>query len=61
MANVTYKLWCLIKGTSTVFSVTPSGDTTIDDLKTLIWDRVKNGTLKGTDAVDLTLWKMESE
>jgi len=55
------ELWCLIKGDSKMFDVTPLRTTRISRLKDLIWEKRKNGALKNTDATDLVLWKVSSE
>ena len=55
------ELWCLVKGDSEVFDVTPLRKTRITELKRLIWEMAKNGVLRGTDAKDLVLWKVSSE
>jgi len=59
MANATHReLWCLIKGDSIAFRVTPLGKAGIDDLKGLVREPCKNGILRDVDAKDLVLWKV---
>jgi hypothetical protein len=62
MANDTHReLWCLIKGDSTAFRVTPLGKASIDELKDLVWEKRKNSALRNVDATDLVLWKVSNE
>ena len=60
VANAPYQLWCLVQDESTPFKIRVMSPTHIDvhDLKELILDRGKAGTLKDVDAKDLTLWKV---
>jgi len=57
MANTPFKLWCLIEGTTTPFSVTASPDVDIDELKKMIQGEKKN-LFQRVDASDLILWKV---
>jgi hypothetical protein len=61
MANDPYVLWCLIKGSSNPFDVTAPVATSFSRLKDLVWEKRKNGVLRGTDAADLVLWKVSNE
>ena len=62
MANDTHRvLWCLIKSSSNPFEVTVPVETSFSRLKDLVWEKGKNGTFRGTDAMDLALWKVSNE
>jgi hypothetical protein len=62
MANDTHRvLWCLIKSSSNPFEVTAPVETSFSRFKDLVWEKRKNGALRGTDATDLVLWKVSNE
>ena len=59
MATSTYKLWCLIEGDSTPFTVDAPSDTYIFELKRLIHKRPESAILQGVDARYLILKKVK--
>jgi hypothetical protein len=59
-ATSQYQLWCLIDGDPKAFKVTLAPIADVDDLKKLIYENGKAGILHGTDAKDLTLWKVST-
>src|SRR5258705_43192 len=62
MANDLHRvLWCLIQDDSNPFEVTAPVDASIGRLKELIWEKRKNGVLRGSDAADLALWKVRTK
>ena len=54
-------LWCLIEDDSNPFEVTPPVAASVSRLKELVWEKGRNGVLRGTDAKDLALYKVSSE
>jgi hypothetical protein len=54
------KLFCLIEGDSSVFTVTVPGNCLILELKDFIHQRIINGTNHAIDAKDLALFKVRS-
>lgn len=54
-------LWCFIKGDSTAFPVSAPGDADIGDVKDLVWEKRKNGILRETEALAMTLWEVGTE
>jgi hypothetical protein len=50
-----------MKCSSNPFDVTAPVETTFSRLKDLVWERRKNGVLRGTDPTDLVLWKVSNE
>lgn len=55
--NAVCELWCLVKREDTPFSIAAPPNININKLKELVWEKRKNGVLRGIDAVDLVLWK----
>jgi hypothetical protein len=55
-----YQLWCLIEDDSAPFLVPVHTSTYVAELKKLIYENGKAGILHGTDAKDLTLWKVST-
>ena len=55
-----YELWCLVEGDGAAFSVIVPTNTSVSQLKELIRDKAKTGTLRDVDAKDLALWKVST-
>jgi hypothetical protein len=54
------RLRCVIEHESTVFPIWVAPDDKADDLKTIIQNTRKYGSLNGVDASDLELWKVNA-
>ena len=52
------RLLCIIAGEPALFRVQTTGSMDIIDLKILIKENRKNGTLLNVDATDLAFWKV---
>ena len=56
MSDATYRIWCLLEGENTLFSVLALPTISIGELKDLI--KEKNAKGINVDANHLTLWKV---
>jgi Crinkler effector protein N-terminal domain len=57
MSDTTYKLWCLVEGDKTPFSIIASTTTFIGELQKMI-KKEKSDALQSFDASSLILWKV---
>jgi hypothetical protein len=62
MAKDTYRVfWFFIKGDSRAFEMTVPDNISISRLKDMVWEKRKNGVLRGVDAADLMVLKVSTE
>ena len=57
MCDTPYKLWCLVEGEESPFSVTAHSNISVSELKEVIKAKKENA-LQRVDASSLKLWKV---